>query len=340
MQRIPIQRTKGRNEFSDTTFAMLNALAERKLSGKKARAFIEKLINNSTVETYYLLKRILKKDLRAGISATTINNAIPKLIPIFEVMLAQPVDWGRAYWPCYISPKIDGVRGVHLKKTMRSRKGHKLLGFNHIIEEVCDLGGYMTDGEIIVPNHLFDDSSGLIRNHKPVPTATYHIFDLPQLNAPFYARYAALEGMFSNGEKVHFVPHYVVDNKQEALGMYKQFIKEGYEGAVLKYYDTDYKRGRYYNWMKIVPEETIDAVVISIIEGNGKFRGMMGSVLCKDEQGAFVRVSNRFTDEQRQKYFNHPELIEGRTIELILKERSKFGRLRSGRWNGRFRDDK
>jgi DNA ligase-1 len=339
MQRIPKRKSKGSLELDESTFKLLKALSSRRLGGKKARQLVSKYQNNMTFEAADLLKKIIKKDLRAGISIKTINAAIPGLLPQFDVMLAEPINWDRAFWPCYISPKIDGVRGLYTG-VMRSRKGHKLLGLDHIIKDLKKVGVKMTDGEIVVPKHLFDDSSGLIRNHQPVPEAVYYVFDLPSFKVPFYARYSAIEGMFIFGEHVKFIPHHIVEDKAQAVSMYKEFRRQGYEGAVLKYYDTEYKRTRCHNWMKMVPEKIIDVTAVEVLEGKGKFTGMMGSVLGKDEEGIPVRISNKFSDKQRKLYFDNPDLIVGRVMETIIKERSKHGKLRSGRWNGRFRDDK
>jgi DNA ligase-1 len=83
--------------------------------------------------------------------------------------------------------------------------------------------------------------------------------------------------------------------------------------------------------MKIVPEVRVDALVVDVLEGKGKYAGMAGSLLCKMGDGTFIRVANRFSDEQRKRFFNHPGTIINCYLELIMKEKSKHGKLRSGR---------
>jgi hypothetical protein len=222
IQRVPKQRTTGTLKFNEDVFKLLKLLSSRRLSGNKAKAVIEKFINHMTFEAASIFRRVLRKDLRCGIGITTINNAIPGLVDSFDVMLAEQINWDRAYWPCYISRKVDGVRGYKRGNKLLTRKGHTLRGLDHLIEEMLDRGMGDVDGEIEVPGELFDDSSGLIRNMDPIPNAIYRPFDLPTLDAPFYARYTALEGYTFLSENLKTISHELVNNKEEAMAKYKK----------------------------------------------------------------------------------------------------------------------
>lgn len=329
IQRVKVQKTRGKLELGEETFKVLDALASRTLSGKKARDYIENYINHMTREAALILRRIITKDMRVGISSKTINEAFPGLIPIFEVMLAEPMSEEKMIYPCYIGPKIDGLRGYWDKKALRSRKGHKLFGLTHIEQELKRIG-LATDGEVTVENKQFDDASGLIRNLKPVPDARYNVFDLPTFTEPFNQRYLALSTLFAGCEYIRPVSHVIVNNEEELYRMYNHYLQQGFEGAMVKYIDHQYERKRCFSWMKVIPEERIDAKVTGVIEGTGKFKGMAGSLVCKYGK-IFIQVANRFTDDQRVMFYEDPTTIVGRTVELIMKEHSKFGKLRSGR---------
>lgn len=53
----------------------------------------------------------------------------------------------RIKFPCYVQPKIDGLRATLQKKELYSRLKNKFLNLDHILNEIknCD---YMLDGEI------------------------------------------------------------------------------------------------------------------------------------------------------------------------------------------------
>lgn len=330
MAKVPRQRTSGNLELGTPVFNLLRHLADRSLSGLSATNTVAKFINNMTPHAADILRRIIKKDMRIGINIKTVNHVWPGLVPEFNVTLCEGYDAKYAKYPCYASPKIDGIRGYYAHQQFKTRNGHTLMGLDHLIEEMTLLGVGCADGELHVPGYSFDDTSGLIRNLGPLPGAVFNVFDLPNLNAPFYARYSAITGIFSIGEMCKYVEHIVVFNEEEARAYYNQKRKEGFEGIVLKYFDMPYIRSRGPHWMRMVPEVRVDVTVTDVIEGSGKFQGMAGSLLC-DFLGTPVRVANRFTEEQRIKFFEEPESIIGATLELIVKEKSKKGKFRSGR---------
>lgn len=86
---------EGVAEFSDGTWYLIERLEKRTLTGNAARNAVAGAIDSLNPDSSQLLKRILTKDLRAGFGDSTVNKAIPRLIPEF------------AYMRCSLPPSVD-----------------------------------------------------------------------------------------------------------------------------------------------------------------------------------------------------------------------------------------
>lgn len=88
IKAVPVQEegALALEQFNDDTWLLLDRLAKRDLTGNAARQAVQTEMNLLTKESAELLKRILKKDLRAGFSESTINKALGGIIPEFPYM--------------------------------------------------------------------------------------------------------------------------------------------------------------------------------------------------------------------------------------------------------------
>lgn len=187
-------------------WAMLHALANRKVTGGDAHQTVLEWMNRLDQDSAELLWRILSKDLRCGITAKTVNKILPGTIPTFDVMLAHPFEEHRiAKWPVAIEPKLDGVRVICLVKNgtaqFFSRSGKSFPAVEHLGDAVVamvekayqtippekniEFSQYLStegytmalDGEIV--SGSFAETVSEVRRKGEVATnAEYHIFDV------------------------------------------------------------------------------------------------------------------------------------------------------------------
>jgi len=252
--------------------------------------------------------------------------------------LMQPydLDESRIVLPCYISPKLDGVRG-HDDNGMFFRSGKPILGVDHIYNAVKDLG-IRLDGEMLVPGMSFQKSSGLIRSHNATPDAHFYVFDYYNTSDIFSNRIEVMNQIEVLSTKIHVITHHLVKTLKELYHYHNNYISMGLEGSVIKTPYHIYQFRQSWDWMRIVPLHSVDVVVLSMYEGKGKYVDMMGGVRCEGE-GVKVKVGTGFNDSDRALYWHDPHGLVGKTIRVTYKEKTKDGSLRHPAFD-RVRQDK
>lgn len=238
--------------------------------------------------------------------------------------------------PCYISPKLDGVR-AHDDEGMFFRSGKPIFGVDHIYNAIKDLPMRL-DGEMLIPGLPFQESAGLIRNYDATPNAELYVFDYYNTPDSFLNRVGNLKLIKVLSDKVHIITHTQVNTLEELYRYHNNYVTLGLEGSVIKTAHHTYQFKKSWDWMRLVPVHSIDVVPYDMYEGKGKYVGMMGGVQCRGE-GVEVKVGTGFNDDERMKYWLNPPLIIGKTIRVTYKEKTKDGSLRHPSFD-RIRQDK
>lgn len=327
----------GIEQFTDYTWDILRKLSVREISGHDAQWLVDIHTEEMTFRSSALFRMIIKKDLRMGMGVKSINKVFPGLIPTHDVMLAKLFERDRVKCPCFGSPKIDGVRAKYNKGKFYSRNGHEYIGLDLLKIELQGITEEL-DGELTIPRKTFQESSGLIRDYSPTPDAVFNVFELPTVKAPFIERLMAMRDISLMGPHIMRVPHQKLNFKDDVYNYYNKCRDNGYEGAVIKPYDYEYKGSRSYSWMKMKPIKTVDLKVTNMFEGKGKYENQMGGVIVMFED-KLNKVGGGFSDEQRLNFWNHPSSIISKTIEVEYMEKTDDGNMRHSRFKC-FRPDK
>lgn len=109
-------------------------------------------------------------------------------------------------------------------------------------------------------------------------------------------------------------------------------IKLGAEGWM-------FKDGNLLNWQKYKTESTIDLIIDRFTDGDGKYLGLIGSIVCRTTEGHIVANASGMSDEERVDMTLNEEKYLGAVVELEYQYVGSRGRLRHPRFV-RFRDDK
>jgi len=336
----------GRSKILNYTLflELLNDLAQRRITGNAALARVSYILSGMTSREIKWYSRVLVKDLNIGIQAKTINEAIPGLVPVFNVMLAQPFKSFPSWF--VLQPKFDGMRIIADTTTgeLFSRKGKPVEGFDDLSRELREKfpDGYFLDGEILagakgekietfneIMKQAFRKSSGKKGLLFAFDLLKERDFREESSRDTFLSRHKTLEDMlldikaqwiqpvFTSGEINTMMPDY--EDKFNIF--YTSALRKGYEGLIMKDLNSPYEFKRTYSWQKVKPEKTFDLMVIGIEPGNPgtKYENQVGRLVC-DYKGIEVRVGSGLTDFQRSDWWEHPEEVVGKTVEVIAQE--------------------
>ena len=332
IRKMPVEVVgKGYGELNHDTWVLLNKLSLRKISGIAARETLFEYMKTLTPEACTILRLIIRKDLKAGIAAKTINKVMPGLIPTFECQLVEDWDESRIIYPILIGPKLDGTRGEKRGGAIFTRRGHQITGIQHVLDYLNTVYPNMTaSGELFIPGMDFRRSDGIMRSNKPEKlNVRYALFDVPNLTSmPLKDRLSYLSKTFYPLESkplppVCVIPHIWANNEDEVNKMYNYWRNRGYEGLVGKKPDGLPKLGKSFDWMRKVNKSSEEYKIISVYESEER-PGYMGGIVI--EGG--VRVGSGFVDSERIAYLKKPELIVGRYGTIEFKEKTASGSLR------------
>ncbi len=114
----------------------------------------------------------------------------------------------------------------------------------------------------------------------------------------------------------------VVNTDEEIAELVTPIWKRGGEGIMLNTMEGYYEIKRSNSLLKVKYVESMDLKVVDMQEGTNKYEGMMGALIV-DYKGYRVGVGSGFSDEERQRFWNNPEEILGKTIEVDTFGESK-----------------
>jgi DNA ligase-1 len=100
---------------------------------------------------------------------------------------------------------------------------------------------------------------------------------------------------------------------------YDKCIKHGHEGTVVKNMNAVWQPKRTKDCGKCKAEEDCSLKVVNIIEGSGKYSGMLGAFECSDDNNTLqVNVGSGFSDEERRQFYDKKYI--GSYIDVLYNQ--------------------
>ena len=252
--------------------------------------------------------------------------------------------------PYYVSKKYDGhyvqVEYYMGEVTMTTSGGKKfyIKGLGDYIKAnytedfhiECEFN-YNCDGLLgdrgksaILTTYRTNHTNGVRTNgdkHKDI----FRVLDLIGTDSHFSTRIKVLEGLFGLSEWFTVPTQILVENLETAQNLAKEYVKMGYEGAMLKTPKHVYAPGKRVNSIiKIKPRLTADLLCVGVTDGTGKYENMIGSLVLRDSKGRIVKAGSGLSDEDRNQwstwfvgivYEIEYERIDDTYIQPIIKHR-------------------
>lgn len=285
-----------------------------------------------------------------------------------------------------ITEKLDGFRIVYnpVQEKFFTRKGQEYEGLEHLIPELNDLcvaisednlvhgEDVVIDGELVHEpveglnsQELYALTSSAARKkgkHRDKLKLQFHVFDFVPLNEfmsglttlRYKARRSIMDVAFvalSDLKHVKPVTVFYMGKFDEDILMthLKQVEALGGEGLMINLMEGTYECKRTKKLLKVKTFKDADVLVTGIVEGTGKNLGKLGAVEVKflhNGKEMTCEVGSGFTDDERLIYWEHPESIMGKVIEVKYfevtqneKDKTKYS-LRFPTFQHRIRTDK
>ena len=304
-------------------------------------------------EIYEFICNIITKSLRIGVDSTTANKIYgKKFIPKLEVMLGTSIEnvklSGNEY--IYISQKLNGTRCFYYKGKLYSRQGKEFTGLDHIVDDIHKLESimniskneYIFDGELLLKDRSVGDSEAFqigtgIANSKDKDKSVLQlvIFDLLPTNefevgrssATYRKRKQLLEQLrtmiySSDIHNIDIVRTFYEGYDHERVEKWLTYAEENDMEGIMLNLDFPYECKRVRHLIKVKKFYTLDLRVIELDKGTGRNKDRLGKAYV-EYKGNKVGVGSGFSDELRDYYWQHPNELVGKIIEVKYKEKTK-----------------
>jgi DNA ligase-1 len=332
---------------------LCHLLATRQLTGHDAKNAIELALSASTNDQWNgWYRRILIKDLRCGVSETTINKMVADTeipaIPVFECMLAHDgaKHEKKVAGTKLIEPKLDGVRCITIvdyeAKTVvqYTRNGKVLENFSHITDallENIELIGrsYVLDGEVVSTSfqtlmkqvHRKDDvkaSDARLMLFDIIPLHEFQAGESTMTQRPRSNLLRSYKPAFDKCGSIDVIEQTEVDldsyvGELQFKQINKDAIAAGYEGIMIKDPRAIYECKRSTSWLKQKPFIEVSLSIVEVEEGTGRNEGKLGAFVCEgvdDGKEIKVNVGSGFSDSDRDSYFTSRDTLPGQVVEV------------------------
>lgn len=270
-----------------------------------------------------------------------------RVFPMAFHSVDKETNWKHIKFPAIMQPKYDGTRQLvvaHpdiLNGIDNFSRGRENYDIDHIIEILKEplksYPGLYVDGELYKEGYGLQDISGSSRRVKDSKSKReksiqleYHIFDVFYLDRKmeFSERADLVEELFEKIEEIHpdqdlviQVPNVEVESRKEAEKVYKKYVDQGLEGAIIRNEDSPYdvgitKEERTYKSLKMKPKEDSEYEIAGYKEGSGKNKGLIIWICYGPDNGKRKKfsVSPNWPEDKRAEVYKlfqeDPELFE------------------------------
>jgi DNA ligase-1 len=235
---------------------------------------------------------------------------------------------GKVEFPVYVQPKLNGMRMLFDGENGWSR------GNKEVIPEVIqhlkfDAGGFILDGELMLPNNvLLQESMTAIKKYRPElsPNLLYHVYDIVDSELPYAKRQQIIHDILHDAPpNVVRVPTWEAFNEADVLVWHKSFTRDGFEGTMIRNPDMQYEIGkRSYSLLKLKDFIDDEYRIVDIIDGDGSDKNLAIFILETDDGQHFNCRPEGSQENRRELYKNRSKLI-GLYVTVRYQELSRDG---------------
>lgn len=351
IKKIPTSINTGNTFTLEEALPMLFTLSNREQTGNAGIEFLAKLLGSVNEDDAEVIRKIISKDLKCGVSTSTANAVWSGLVPEYPCMLASPLDEkliAKMNFPAMAQVKSDGMRFnaviTNGKCHFFTRNGKPFELFGNLEQEflkMADIEDCIFDGELVVcdDNGAFlprKTGNGILNKAiKGTITAEEcknihaHIWDFVpymyfhdgQYGADYQKRFDKVLRLIEEypSPKIHAIEWMMINSIEDAGEYFEEKLSEGLEGIILKDLSSIWENKRSRKHIKFKAEKVCELRITGVVEGTGKYEGMLGAINCESEDGEIkVDIGSGFIDVERVELFSSD--IVGKIVSVKYNE--------------------
>lgn len=328
------------------------ALADRKVTGHAAIQHLTNILSSLDDDDAEVVKKIIQKDLRCGVSEATANKIWKGLIPEFPYMrccLPKHTKMDKFDWAggVFSQLKADGMfaninlyNDYTVELFSRSGSVFPMDQFKGLAEEIANtfIPGTQTHGEVLVkrdgeilPREI---GNGILNsvlkggsfadNEQPVllvwdQIPLENVIPGGKYDVKYAKRYDMLRKQLHDDNTpvlIEMIPTRIVHSVEKAHEHYAEMLAEGYEGTIIKNRMAIWEDTTSKQQVKYKLDIDVDLKITGFTAGNGKNAELFGSITCESEDGKLVVNVSGFKDKKQAGVLTRDEIWEKRD-ELI-----------------------
>ena len=235
-------------------------------------------------------------------------------------------------FPCFVQPKLDGVRCIFKNGVLTSRQGKVFPNMDHIIQDLKDVD-LVLDGELYSNTLNFQQFVGLVRKKKHndaekqlLRQVKFHVYDCVN-DKPFSERSNAINELFSQRLYAFSEPLLTEEckTKEDLKKFHDKYVAEGKEGLIIRNKDGLYQlAARSKDLQKYKEFEDAEYKVTGFTDGEGLEKGLV-IWICETSAGKSFHVRPRGTHEARAEIFNEAKDYVGKSLTVRYQELTEEG---------------
>jgi len=252
-------------------------------------------------------------------------------------MLANEMNDKLLQFPCYVQPKLDGIRCIiYLKdeKICYQSRNHTLFqSFPQLEPDLMQLfskePSIILDGELYCHSLSFQQITSIVRKkeHQDLSKIQYHVYDLYMPEKAYEERLNIIRKLFIDlltylkGTMVISVSTYKVNDRDEIERKHSEFVKEGYEGLMVRMpYGMYRPQIRSKELLKYKHFKDNEFKVVGVHEGNGST-----AVFECIHNDRIFGVNMKCSKEEKKQYLTDFQEYNGKMLTVRYQEMTDDG---------------
>lgn len=234
--------------------------------------------------------------------------------------------------PFIVQPKYDGIR-CHAIPIETGAKGNEyilvsseeniLYSVPHLNEMFSRLGlRCELDGELYCHGMSFEQitsiTSRTVNIHSEHLSIQFHCFDIIN-NQPQMRRLILIYNLKGLSPWLQIAPFWLCESLSDIMWTYDKLISLGYEGIIVRNFNTPYEPKRSTMVMKFKPKKEDEYEITGFVEEesiNHVPKNTLGALVCASGDGNTFRVGTGFSDDQRYLLWRNREALIGKIAKV------------------------